>query len=115
MESGVAISNVTGFTVTWDGHSLQASLSLDGSLVEVPVHHVFTVTDSAVEEEVQGQGQDEQTPTSVSVPVVPVLFSASDVASEPSTSSEATDGVPAVEEAHSGDTEPELPVVGEGS
>ena len=109
METGLVISNVTRFLLVWDGTTLQASVFLDGSSVQVPVHHVFTVTDSPVEEEPE---QDIQhTPTSV--PSVPVSSPAPEVVSEPSTSSEAATGVPPVEEeeAHNGDTEPELPVV----
>ena len=137
METGLAISNVTSFLVTWDGHTLQASVLLDGSEVQVQVHHVYTVTDTPVEETEQGQqsasaelylinpgyklaplpgGQvltppqelpQEQTPTSVPVSVP---FSASEATSGLVPVSEVADGVP-TEQKRNGDTEPELPVV----
>ena len=56
IETGLVVSNVTSFLLTWDGTTLQASVLLDRSSVQVPVHHVFTVTDAAIEGEEELRG-----------------------------------------------------------
>jgi hypothetical protein len=103
LSSGLAISNVTSFVLTWDKQTCMiATLTLEGNTsVDAEVHHLHTTSDLK-------RVQEEQT-TSIPVPVpVPVLSPVSEATSEPTPSSDVATGIPENE-----DTEPELPAVQE--